>query len=612
VIDIQQRHTQIKPPKKLRLSAIRELFRRFGSHVLHFRRPLLGAVLCMLGVTLTELIRPWPLKYIFDGVLIPSISGVSSTDGLAQAFALSTQALAAVAAAAIVVIAIINGLFTFGQTNLTAKVAQGVTASIRHRVYSHLQHLSRSFHDQRRTGDLMVRLTGDVRLVQEMLVTSAMQLADRLLLIVFMIAIMCWLDWKLTIIAVAIIPVLLVVIVLYTRRIKAAAKNQRKRESEIASEMTEKLSAITLIQAFSRQAHEQEQFSQHNENSVEASLTSTRLEAHLGRTVQVIIAIGVGLVIWFGVSRVQLGALSAGELLVFVSYMTGMYKPLRKLASTTSRTIKATVSGERLIGILDAEMEIKDAPDAIGCTSLQGDIQFKGVTFSYRDSTPVLNDADIHIQPGEHIALLGESGAGKSTIAHLLLRLYDPVSGSIFVDNQDIRNYQLTSLREQIALVLQEPMLFRSTIKENIAYGRLAATQAEIESAATAANAHDFIAQLPDGYDTVIGERGDTLSGGQKQRIAIARALIRHASIVILDEPVSGLDPENRKEVERALRKLTQNRTCITITHDLATAQKAQRVLKVESGRIHELSKERLDQTSDFDLKSRTSGTDLR
>jgi len=576
--------------KTFRPHAIVTMYRRFSCHVYAYKRLLIWIALCMLGVTLTELIRPWPMKYIFDGVLIPAVSGQHSTLLPPALGDISIKGIAALAALSVVLIAVLNGLLTYGQTYLTARVAQGVTASIRQRVYSHLQHLSRSFHDQRRTGDLMVRLTGDVRLVQDMFVTSAFMIIDRLLYIVCMLGIMLWLDWRLTLVALAVVPVLAVVMIVYKRRIKQAAKQQRQRESQIASEMTEKLSAITIIQAFARQPHEQSQFMAHNENNVQASLTAKRLEAHLSRSVQIVIAVGIGAVVWFGVARVQSGVLTPGDLLVFSAYMKGLYKPLRKLSSTVTRIVKATVSGERLTNILDTQSDITDSPDAIDAGVLRGDIGFDRVSFRYGNNDNVLESTELHVSSGEHIALLGKSGAGKSTIANLVLRLYDPVEGVIRIDGVDIRDYTITSLREQIAFVLQDAMLFHTSIADNIAYGRLNADPKDIEAAARAANAHDFISCLPNGYATVVGERGDTLSGGQRQRIAIARALIRDASIVILDEPVSGLDMENREQVELALENLTRDRTCITITHDLNTALKADRIFELRDGKITDVT----------------------
>ncbi len=579
----------MKPDRnQLRLSAIGRIVKHFWPHVKPHRTTLAMAGLCMLGVTAMELLRPWPLKFVFDVILVSTEKTTTMLESLPD-FAHNTNYLLAAIALSILAIAILSGLFGFGQAFLLSSVGQKVVAVIRRQVYAHLQRLSHSFHEHSATGDLLARLTGDIRMMRELLVTSVMFIIDRSLAVVAMIAIMLWMDWQLTLIALAVMPVLVMTVTKFGREIKGATRRQRRKESQITNVMAENLSSISIVQAFAREAYEEERFARHNAKSMQAGLVSTRLEQQMNRLVQIILALGTAGVIWFGVTRVQTGILTPGDLLVFTAYLTGLYKPIRKLAGLTSRMAKATVCGERVMTILETEPDIKDASDAQQAPLFNGEITFSNVTFSYPAKPRVLNDASFHIQPGQTIALSGESGAGKSTIANLLLRFYDPEAGSVLIDGVDIRRYTLESLRNQIAVVLQESVLFNTSIRDNIGYGKLDVSDEEIIAAAKAANAHEFIELLADGYDTVVSERGASLSGGQRQRIAIARAMIRNAPIVILDEPTAGLDFKNKTEVEVALNRLVQNSTCLTITHDQVSAIAVDRNLKIDHGEVIEM-----------------------
>ena len=571
---------------KVRLRAIGRILGHFGRHLRPHWRALLAAWLCTLGMSAMELLRPWPMKVIFD-VILGAPAKRTFLDLLPFRGASSGVLLASLAIS-ILIIAVLSGLFAYAQAYVITSVGQRVVAAIRRQLYSHIQRLSHSFHDTHHSGDLLMRLTGDIGLLRELMVGSGLDLGDRLVVLLGMIGIMVWMDWQLSLIALGILPFLVIAVSRFSGRIRRTAKEQRRNESQIASILSERISAIKIVQAFTREAHEDEGFSRQDEASLKAGLRASRLEMSLNRLVELLVAVATCGVVWFGVRRVLAGVLTPGDLLVFTAYLTGLYKPVRKLASLTSRISKATACGERIISILETEPQVRDAPDAIVAPPFRGEITFEEVEFRYLPDEPVLNGISFTIKPGQTAALVGPSGVGKSTVANLLLRFYDPQKGRVLVDGTDIRRYTLASLREQVAVVLQEPLLFNTSVRDNIAYGNLDASMEEIVSAARAANAHDFIQELEDGYGTVLSERGGSLSRGQRQRIAIARALIRNAPIVVLDEPMTGLDADSEARVQEALRRLTRGKTCLLITHNLEAAERADLVLVLRRSGIAE------------------------
>lgn len=567
---------------------LRKLFRRMGPHLRPHRRTLLIAVLAMLGASVMEVLRPWPLKIIFDGLLIPGEKPDAITGWALETFGADNGLLAA-ASLAILMIAVIGGIFAFFQSFLIAATGQKVVAEIRLGLYCHIQRLSHSFHDQSSAGDLLARLTGDVRMMRDLLINTTIYFSARILVIVGTVTVMALMDWRLTLCAVVILPLLAIVSRRFGEEIKGAARRQRRKEGKIAMVMGENISAISIVQGFAREAHEEARFAKQNNSSAQAGLQATRLEAHMDRLVHVILASGTCLVVWYGVTRVQAGAITPGDLLVFTAYLAALYKPVRRLAAMTGRIAKATASGERLLEILELEPEVQEKPDATHAPAFNGVVRFEDLSFRYPAGGQVLEKANLQIQPGECLALVGNSGAGKSTVGRLLLRFYDPTEGRITIDGHDLRDLTLASLREQISVVLQDSILFATTIRANIAYGRLDATDAEIYEAAKAAGAHGFIQELPDGYDTVIGERGATLSGGQRQRVAIARAILRDAPILILDEPLTGLDAATAGQVSEALGVAAKGRTTLLIAHDDVSLSIADRVVEI---RDHQLLKE--------------------
>jgi len=569
--------------RKIEPGTLRRLFTRMGPHLRPHRGKLALGFLAMLGVALSEIARPWPLKIVFDGILIPQANPDPVTAWLVGVFG-NGDGLLAATALAILGIALVGGAAGFAQAYLIAAVGQKVVAQIRLDLYRHIQRLSHSFHDTTSSGDIIARLTGDVRMMRDLLIDAAVFFAARILVIVLTITVMALMDWRLTLIALTILPPLWLITRYFGSRIKGAARKQRRKEGKITVVMTEGISAINVVKGFAREAHEESRFAKQNNSSAEAGVVTTRLAANMDRVTQVLLAFGTCVVLWYGVTRVRGGAISPGDLLVFTAYLSSLYKPVRKMASMTARVAKATASGERLLEIFDLAPEVADRPDAREAGRLSGRVRFERVTFAYPDQKPVLRDADLALDPGEVVAVIGASGIGKSSAARLIMRFYDPASGTVRIDEQDIRDFTLDSLRNNIAVVLQDSVLFGSSVRENIAYGRLDATEEEIVAAARAAEADTFIRALPEGYDTILGERGETLSGGQRQRIAIARAILRDAPILILDEPLSGLDPQTARSLLTGLGRAARGRTTFLIAHDELSLSLADRVLRVEDG----------------------------
>jgi subfamily B ATP-binding cassette protein MsbA len=385
--------------------------------------------------------------------------------------------------------------------------------------------------------------------------------------------------------------VLFLVVYSYTRRIKSAARAVRKKEGEIVSVISEVFSAIRVVRAFAREDYEQRRLEVESMESVEMALRARGLKARLTPIVEVVVAAGTALVLWFGARMVLEGSLSAGSLIVFFLYLNRMYKPMQDLSKMTDSYSKASVAYERIREVMDTDREVRDLPGAIPAPALKGRIEFDGVGFGYNPGTPVLKDVSFQIYPGQVAAFVGPTGAGKSTIMSLIPRFYDPTAGAVRIDGFDIRQFEQKSLRQQISLVLQETLLFRGTIWNNIAYGKPWATEEEILAAAALANAHEFIQRMPEGYDTVVGERGVTLSGGQRQRVAITRAIIRNTPILLMDEPSSGLDAASEKLVFDALDNLMKGKTSIVIAHRLSTIQRADTIFFVKDGSIRESGK---------------------
>lgn len=564
-----------------------DLARRFLPYVMQYWRQMIAGIGLMVLMVLMDLAQPLPLKILFDYVF-----GTQPLPGFLQPLyaAIGGQRfnLLLLVGALTVGIAAIDGVVSYlGQSRVT-NLGQRVVFDMRRDLYAHLQALPLSFHDKRRTGDMVARLTSDLVLVQELVVSGLFDLFTNSLTLIGMVVIMFLIDWRLTFLALMVMPLMFFVVHHYTTRIRMLSRDQRKKEGQIASISQETLSSQRIVKAYNAEARETSRFEQASAQSLASSMRSTQLQSAFTGVVAVCVAIGTGTIILFGGMGVMASVLTAGDLIVFLTYLGSMYRPMRNLSKLANTITKATAAAERIVEILDTRSDITDAPDAIDIPKIRGRVEFDHVYFAYDLAHPVLSDVSMRVEPGEKVAIVGSTGAGKTTIMSLLLRFYDPKGGSIRVDGLDLRRIRLASLRSQIGIVLQEAVLFHMTIRDNIAYGRPDSTLEEVIAAAEAAQAHDFISRLPEGYGTVVGERGVTLSGGERQRIAIARAILKDAPVVILDEPTTGLDAESEDLVLRALDELARSRTTFVITHRLPTIRDADMIYVVEGGHIVE------------------------
>ena len=545
-------------------------------------------ILAVLLEGVANLAEPWPLKIVLDNVL-KSKPGHGWVNQLALASTGAGKiALLKFAALAVLAIAAVGAVCSYTERYITATLGQWVMHDLRHTLYAHIQRLSLGFHTRKQTGDLITRLTSDIDAIQTFITTGLLGVLINVLTLAGMVGVMFVLSSQFTMIALSIAPLLFFVVFHYTRRIKRATREVRKKEGEMVSVIQEVLSSMHVVKAFTGEEQEQRRLVEESRETVEIALKVRGMKVKLAPMVDMIIAAGTCLVLWFGGRMALTGALSAGSLVLFIWYLGRMYKPMRELAKTTDAYTKAAVGCERIREILETDRQVRDLPGARRAPGLQGRIAFDNVTFGYSPDCAVLKQINLSVEPGQVAALVGPTGAGKTTIINLIPRFYDPDSGTVLVDGTDVRLFQQESLRRQISFVLQDTLLFRAPIWYNIAYGKPGADRAEIIRAAELANAHEFIERMPQGYDTVVGERGVTLSGGQRQRIAIARAVIRNTPILILDEPGTGLDAASEKLVFDALGRLMVRKTAIVIAHRLETIQSADVIFVVSGGEIVE------------------------
>jgi ATP-binding cassette subfamily B protein len=561
------------------IAKLRELLRPYS-------KLLMLAFVAMLVESAMDLLEPWPLKVILDYVI-----GSKRPPPWLAGWLLDSESRLTVlnaAIAAVMGIALVGAVSSYTERYLSTTIGKRVGFDLRHTLYHHVQRLSLSFYEHRQTGDMVVRLTADIDAVEDFITTAVLGIVLDVVTLAGMLTVMLYLDWRFSLIGLSIAPILFFVVFRFMRRIKEATREVKKKQSELASVVQESISSARIVKAFAREDFEEHRLDRQSLASVDATLKARSVKARLSPLVDLVVAVGTCLVLFFGVRFVLSGRITAGELVVYVLYLGKMYKPIKDLSKTSDTFSKASVAFERIGELLAVERQVTDRPGARVASRFEGRIAFDRVTFGYGPSEAVLKDATLSVEPNQRAALVGHTGSGKSTLIALIPRLYDVLGGSVLIDGHDVRNYTLQSLREQVSFVLQDPVLFRATIAQNIAYGRPGASEGDILRASQLAHAHEFISRMPRGYETVIGERGDTLSGGQRQRISIARALIRDTPILLLDEPSASLDPESEELIFDGLTTLLEGRTSITIAHRLATVRRADVIFVLDRGSIVE------------------------
>ena len=544
---------------------------RLLAYIKPYKKRLAAAVVCIIMAAGANLYLPWIIKDMIDDVLM-------SKDML----------MLNLIAAGILVVMFTRGVFYYGQSYLVSYVGQRVIIDVRSVLFRKFQKMPLSYYDRQQTGTVMSYITNDVSAMQSAIVDNLIELVTESSILIGSLGMMIYLDWKLSLLTLMTIPLVGFAMKIFGRKLKRSSTVIQERAAEITSLLQESISAIRVVKSFVRETYEIRRFEEQNWRNFQAAMKTVKLSSLLTPTVEFLAAIAVTFIVWFGGYEVVNEVITAGELVAFLTYAVNLANPVKRLSRVYAAIQKAMAAADRVFEVMDLDEKITDVPGAKPLPPIQGQVEFKDITFSYKEGQPALQHISLKAEPGQMIALVGPSGSGKSTIANLIPRFYDVDSGTIAIDGHDIRQVTADSLREQIGLVPQETMLFSTTVMENIRYGRLDATDEEVVEAARAANAEEFIKDLPEGYDTKLGERGLNLSGGQRQRLAIARAILKNPRVLILDEATSALDTESEKIVQDALDKLMVGRTSFVIAHRLSTIFNADQIFVVENGQLRE------------------------
>ena len=547
------------------------LYLRILSYIKPYMHRLIFAMFCTIMAAAGNLYIPWIIKDMIDEVLADKNGTMLNW-----------------IAASIIAIFVVRGLFWYGQNYLMSYVGQSVIIDVRAAVFKKLQRLSVSFYDKNKTGTIMSYVTNDVNALQSAMVENTIEMITEGFILIGSVVAMIYLDWRLTLFTVCTFPVVLWFMEFFGKKIRKTGGRIQECTADITSVLQESVASARVIKSFVREDYEVDRFDVENRANFRANMKNAQLMATLTPVVELVAAIGVTMIIWYGGNNVINGTITAGSLVAFLTYAVNISNPIKRLTRVIGNIQKALAAAQRVFMIIDMPEEIAESRDAKQLPEVSGKVEFQNVSFAYDDKGNVITDLSFSVKPGEVIAIVGPSGAGKSTIANLLPRFYDVNKGDIKIDGHSVREVTLDSLREQVGIVPQETMLFNGSVYNNILYGRLDATKEEIEAAAKAANAHDFIMQLTDGYETKLGDRGVNLSGGQRQRIAIARAILKNPRILILDEATSALDTESERVVQEALDRLMVGRTSFVIAHRLSTVKNADKILVLEKGNLVE------------------------
>lgn len=547
------------------------LYLRILSYIKPYMHRLIFAMFCTIMAAAGNLYIPWIIKDMIDEVLADKNGTMLNW-----------------IAASIIAIFVVRGLFWYGQNYLMSYVGQSVIIDIRAAVFKKIQRLSVSFYDKNKTGTIMSYVTNDVNALQSAMVENTIEMITEGFILIGSVVAMIYLDWRLTLFTVCTFPVVLWFMEFFGKKIRKTGGRIQECTADITSVLQESVASARVIKSFVREDYEVDRFDVENRANFRANMKNAQLMATLTPVVELVAAIGVTMIIWYGGNNVINGTITAGSLVAFLTYAVNISNPIKRLTRVIGNIQKALAAAQRVFMIIDMPEEIAESRDAKQLPEVSGKVEFQNVSFAYDDKGNVITDLSFSVKPGEVIAIVGPSGAGKSTIANLLPRFYDVNKGDIKIDGHSVREVTLDSLREQVGIVPQETMLFNGSVYNNILYGRLDATKEEIEAAAKAANAHDFIMQLTDGYETKLGDRGVNLSGGQRQRIAIARAILKNPRILILDEATSALDTESERVVQEALDRLMVGRTSFVIAHRLSTVKNADKILVLEKGNLVE------------------------
>jgi ATP-binding cassette subfamily B protein len=567
------------------LRRTKETLSNFTPFLKTRRTGLLFALLVLLLETGTSLAQPWPLALTIDYVLTEN----KPPPAFLPIFMQDKAVLLAAIAFLIVLIFTLTRTVASFRRFLLQKLGQETVFDMREALYAKVHSLGLDYHGKKRTGDTITRVTSDVKEVRTLLVDSVVEVLSSFMILLGMLVVMLLLDWQLTLLALVTVPFLFLAVTRYRRALVERMRVVRTKEGIIASVMQEAITGIRAVKLFAREDDEMERFRKESRDSLRASVDSAVIEAKFSTVLGVVGGLGTALVVYFGARQVLTGTLSLGDLTVFIAYLALFLSPLWALSRQVNQIGKSLVSGERIIDLLNAEPSVKDEPGATPAPPLEGRVRFEDVRFAYEaEAGEVLRGVDFEVEAGSRVALVGASGAGKTTVTALIARLYDPQEGRVLVDGRDIKGFTLKSLRDQITFVPQDPMLFRATVADNISYGKPDASREEIGAVAELAGADDFVREMPEGYDTMLSERGESLSGGQRQRISIARAMLRDTPVLILDEPQSGLDAEAANAVEESWRALTAGRTTFVIAHELRLVRNVDQILVLQEGRVAE------------------------